>query len=178
MNTVFNKQSADTNVWQGGRTKEIFIYPENSKYADRNFLFRISTSTVELSESDFTVLPNYTRKIAVIDGEMYLTHDDGTAPCRLVPMETVHTFDGGANTHCVGKCTDVNLMIAKGKAEGDLRFADANETLQMKLSAGEFCIIYGLTSGKTAYVTDGEAELKFDERTVVFTVRVIEGLRE
>lgn len=174
MNTVFNKQSAATTVWQGGRTKEIFIYPENSKYADRNFLFRISTSTVELSESDFTVLPNYTRKIAVIDGEMYLTHDDGTAPCRLSPMETVHTFDGGANTHCVGKCTDVNLMLAKGKAEGDLRFADANETLKMKLSAGSFCIIYGLNSGKNAYVTDGEAELRFDECTAVFTVRVIE----
>lgn len=173
MTTTFNKQSADTTVWQGGKTKEIFIYPENSKYADRNFLFRISTSTVELSESDFTVLPDYTRKIAVIDGEMYLTHDDGTAPCQLVPMETVHTFDGGANTHCVGKCTDVNLMIAKGKAEGDLRFANANETLKMRLSDNEFGIVYGLTSGKTARVSGGEAELKFNERTVVFTVRVI-----
>lgn len=174
MDTTFNKQSADTTVWQGGRTKEIFIYPENAKYADRNFLFRISTSTVELPESDFTVLPDYTRKIAVIDGEMYLTHDDGSAPCQLVPMETVHTFDGGANTHCVGKCTDVNLMIAKGKAEGDLRFADANETIKMKLSTNEFGIVYALASGKTARVSGGEATLKFDERTVVFTARIIE----
>lgn len=175
MNAVSNKQSAGITVWRGGKTKEIFIYPENSKYEDRNFLFRISTSTVELSESDFTILPNYTRKIAVIDGEMYLTHDDGTEPCQLVPMETVHTFDGGANTHCNGKCTDVNLMTAKGKAEGDLRFADANETLKMKLSADEFGIVYGLTSGKTACVSNGEAELNFNERTVIFIVRVIPG---
>lgn len=175
MNNVLNKRSADTTVWQGGRTKEIFIYPENSRYEDRNFLFRMSTSTVELPESDFTVLPNYIRKIAVIEGEMYLTHDDGTAPCQLTPMETVHIFDGGANTHCVGKCTDVNLMTARGKAEGDLRFADVNETLKMKLSADEFGVIYGLTSGKTACVSNGEVKLKFNERTVVFTVRLLRG---
>ena len=40
-------------LWSGGRTTEIYIAPEGALYAERNFLFRISTAEVELEESDF-----------------------------------------------------------------------------------------------------------------------------
>lgn len=173
MINISGMNSLPISVWQGGRTSEIYIYPEKAKYSDRKFLFRVSTSTVELQESDFTVLPDYTRLIAVIDGEMYLTHSDSTAACHLVPMETVHTFDGGAQTHCVGKCTDVNLMLAKGKAKGDLWFANQGDVLELNASNDEFIIVYGLVSGSILRVNDGEIKFTLQERSAVFYVKII-----
>ena len=31
-----------TSTWSGGTTTELFLYPENGSYAQREFLFRIS----------------------------------------------------------------------------------------------------------------------------------------
>ena len=44
----FTSESRTTINWASGTSTEIFIYPANGSFADRNFLFRISTATVEL----------------------------------------------------------------------------------------------------------------------------------
>ena len=33
--------------WAGGKTTQLYIYPQDSEYAKRNFLLRISSATVE-----------------------------------------------------------------------------------------------------------------------------------
>ena len=33
--------------WSGGQTAEIALWPPQSSYADRNFLWRLSSATVE-----------------------------------------------------------------------------------------------------------------------------------
>ena len=113
-----------TSTWSGGKTIEIAIRPEGAVYAGRDFLWRISSATVELEESDFTVLPDYDRLIAPLSGRMELVHrkaeatdDPGTGPFLLSPY-TVHSFDGGDLTHSKGQCTDFNLMLRKGKCTG------------------------------------------------------------
>ena len=50
-----------TTQWSGGATTQLAIAPKGAVYADRDFLWRLSSATVELDESDFTPLPAYDR---------------------------------------------------------------------------------------------------------------------
>ena len=111
--------------WSGGKTIQLAIAPEGAVYADRDFLWRLSSATVDLEESDFTALPDYRRWIAPLDGVMRLTHNGGEEVV-LAPYEC-HAFDGADDTHSWGKCTDFNLMLRKGRCDGEIsciRFAD------------------------------------------------------
>lgn len=99
-----------TSTWSGGTTTELFLYPETGSYAARDFLFRISSATVELEESDFTVLPGVERYITPLEGCFTLIHPS-TFPVELPPLATPYRFRGDIPTHCVGKATDFNLML-------------------------------------------------------------------
>lgn len=105
-----------TSIWSGGTTTQLAIYPENESYADRNFLWRLSSATVDEEESCFTALADYHRFILMQKGSVSLTHNGGSA--ILLPPWKVHEFDGGDETLSVGRATDFNLMLRKGCAEG------------------------------------------------------------
>lgn len=151
--------------WSGGTTTQIAISPPDAEYANRDFRWRISSATVELEESDFTPLPDYDRLIAPLRGEMTLTHGGG-APIALKPIQ-VHAFDGGADTHSVGCCTDFNLMLRKGACTGRMYpvQAVAGQKIPFAASAQEkefvlYCVQgQGRVSycGETAVLKPGEA---------------------
>ncbi len=105
-----------TTNWSGGTTTQLAIAPEGAVYADRDFLWRLSSATVELDHSDFTPLPDYNRFLAVLDGEIKLKID-AAEPFHLAPGRVV-AFDGGVPVESWGRCVDFNLMVRKGKAEG------------------------------------------------------------
>ena len=111
--------------WTGGLTREIAIWPSTAKYIDRSFIWRLSTATCELEESDFSKLPDYDRVLMVLDGEVVLSHD-GQRVARLKELEQ-DRFDGAYKTRSFGKITDYNLMVRKGN-EGylDLLHPEAN----------------------------------------------------
>ena len=104
--------------WSGGTTMQIAIWPPNALYADRDFLWRISSATVDLEESDFTPLPDYERLISTLEGEIVLTHNGGE-PIRLRPFE-VHAFSGADATRSRGRCRDFNLMLRRGRVTGTM----------------------------------------------------------
>ena len=114
--------------WSGGTTTQLAIFPPEAKYADRDFLWRVSSATVELEASDFTVLPDYERLIATLKGDIVLTDNDG-APLRLQPY-AVHAFSGADATHSVGRCTDFNLMLCRGRASGTMEAMTVDTTLE------------------------------------------------
>lgn len=104
--------------WSGGTTTELLIRPKDAAYARRDFLFRVSSATVELEKSVFTALPDYDRLIATLEGSITLIHD-GAEPISLAPYQ-VHAFDGGSETVSLGRCRDFNLMLRKGRVTGSL----------------------------------------------------------
>ena len=128
-----------TTQWSGGSTTQLAIAPEGAVYADRDFLWRISSATVELDEYDFTPLPDYRRFISTVQGDMTLSHNGG-APLTLHPGD-VHAFDGGDATHSVGRCTDFNLMLRKGQADGTMRSFQFNTVFQAEKDA-EMVLLY------------------------------------
>lgn len=104
--------------WSGGTTTQLAIAPEGADYAGRNFLWRLSSATVELDHSTFTPLPDYNRFLSVLEGEIRLRVDGG-APAPLVPGQVI-AFDGGVPVESWGQCVDFNLMVRKGKAAGEV----------------------------------------------------------
>lgn len=135
--TLLRSSDYVTTQWAGGMTTQLAISPAGAAYADRDFLWRVSSATVELDESDFTALPDYRRLISTVRGDMTLSHNGG-AEFTLHPGD-VHGFDGGDATHSRGRCTDFNLMLRKGRADGDMR-------------------ALRLSGGKTVFVPDTRAE--------------------
>ncbi|MCL2564616.1 MAG: HutD family protein [Defluviitaleaceae bacterium] len=103
---------ARTTSWAGGATSELYIYPEDSFYGERNFGFRISTATVEVEESTFTSLPGFKRYIMTLEGDLTLSHE-GQHKVKLGPCEK-DFFLGDWSTKSEGKCKDFNLIARKG----------------------------------------------------------------
>ena len=109
---VKKEEKYSSSKWSGGITKELCIYPESSKYLDRNFTWRISSATCELEESDFTNLPAYDRVLMVLEGSVILSYN-GEKTVKLDELES-DSFDGGWKTKSYGKILDYNLMVRKG----------------------------------------------------------------
>lgn len=108
-----------TTKWSGGLTTQLAIAPQGAVYAARDFLWRLSSATVEDAESTFTALPDYERLISTLEGEIALSHNGGEK-FTLRPYE-VHRFSGGDDTRSWGRCRDFNLMLRRDKCTGDLR---------------------------------------------------------
>ena len=130
-----------TASWSGGTTTQIGIFPPEARYGDRDFLWRVSSARVELEESDFTPLPDYDRYIATLEGEILLTHNGG-GPIPLKPLQ-VHRFSGGDRTRSRGRCTDFNLMLRRGRAEGSLEVLSPDRSPQaLTCGPGETLVLY------------------------------------
>ena len=65
---LLTREDYATTNWSGGTTTQLSIAPEGAVYADRDFLWRLSSATVEDGESEFTPLPDYNRWILLLDG--------------------------------------------------------------------------------------------------------------
>lgn len=114
---IYKEENFRTSKWSGGSTKELAIFPEGSKYIERDFIWRLSSATVDTEESTFTRLPDYDRVLLVLKGKTILVHGNE----RSVSLNRFEqdSFDGAAKTKSFGKITDYNLMMKKG-CEGGL----------------------------------------------------------
>lgn len=97
-----------TSQWSGGSSTQLYIFPANATYAERDFELRISTAKVEVGESTFTTLPGVHRKLMILDGEITITHE-GQYSKQLKPFD-LDTFNGDWKTTALGTCTDFNVM--------------------------------------------------------------------
>ena len=151
---ITRKTELITTKWSGGTTTQLAIYPEGASYADRNFLFRISTATVEAEESVFTWLPGVSRKIMILDGVLRLEHK-GRHTNTLSKFET-DSFEGDWETRGFGKVTDFNLMTrgkVQGKVVGTSLKKDDTVPFQSKTSS-EFIGLY-VIKGKISISSAG-----------------------
>jgi uncharacterized protein len=108
----FTGDKRTTINWASGTSTELFIYPSDGSFTNRNFLFRISTATVEAEESSFTFFEGITRHLMILKGELELIHE-GRYTKHLRPFEQ-DVFSGEWSTRSKGKVTDFNLMLKHG----------------------------------------------------------------
>ena len=119
--TVLDPNTRRTTAWSGGTTQELYLYPQDGSYAERRFLFRISTATVSLPDSHFTALPGVTRYLTPLSDGFYLKIN-GTR-WQYLANGHVLRFSGDDDVYCRGSGRDLNLML-KG-AHGELRVLPA-----------------------------------------------------
>ncbi len=107
---ILSQKDQHTTTWAGGTTTQLFIYPPEATYAQRDFLFRISTATVDRDHSVFTELPSFHRILMILTGNLTITHQDHYTK-ELKPLEK-DAFEGDWQTTAIGKVTDFNLIMA------------------------------------------------------------------
>lgn len=117
--TLLTQAQYSVTSWSGGTTTQLAISPADAVYADRDFLWRLSSARVELEHSDFTPLPDYNRLLSVLDGTLELKAGEGAR--FPLPALTVYAFDGGTPVESWGQCTDFNLMLRKDRCRGNLQ---------------------------------------------------------
>ena len=132
---IIRKNDTKTTEWSGGTTTELAICPEGAVYADRDFIWRLSSAVVQDEKSTFTALPDYMRLITTRKGNLRMKHDAG-AWYELEPGQAAR-FDGASETVSEGVVTDFNLMMRKGMADGEIE--------AVKLAAGSTCAVGELT---------------------------------
>lgn len=144
---TIKKRDFLTTNWSGGKTEQIFIYPEVASYAIRNFLVRISTATVEVDRSEFTILPNIKRIIMPLSSPITLFEkkEDNIEKkiVSLKPFET-YSFLGNVPIVSYGKCRDFNIMTSE-EVESSLFVLKAGETINLKKSTFLFVFSYNVS---------------------------------
>lgn len=167
----------ETKTWSGGTTKELFIYPENAEYLQRNFQFRLSTAKVETEKSDFTKLEGISRKLMILDGKITLFHNDTN--CKILNKFDIAEFEGNWKTSSIGKCTDFNLMTS-GKTKGELKsiVIEKDKTAICEINEmSDFAFIF-VYSGKILFnnntILNGDLIVISETSTENFEIEAIE----
>lgn len=147
------KEKQNTTEWSGGTTTELYLYPADGSYKERDFLLRLSTALCKDETSVFTKLQDTKRILMVLEGEVTLSHD-GKRSVRLCPGEQ-DTFSGEEETISHGICRDFNLML-KGTAGGSLEYVSlgTSETRTLSLKADGVGIYLLSGSGSVWYGTE------------------------
>ncbi len=135
-----------TSKWSGGSTTELYIYPSNAVYKAGNFKCRISSATVEVEKSEFTMLPEVKRYLSIFAGKLKMIHGED-CEVNLQPYE-IDCFDGGVPTVSYGKVVDFNLMLKNG-ADGVMQTKrmQKNEGLILTPEEENLLVIYVKTGG-------------------------------
>lgn len=129
---IVKKDSQKTANWSGGTTTELFIYPPDTSYERKEFLFRISTALCTQEESTFTILPGTRRILMPLDGNLRLQHGS-QPPVDLVPG-MCNAFSGEETTRSCGSCRDFNLML-RGAAQGSMCYYRLRTGERMRVCA-------------------------------------------
>ena len=109
----------ESTKWAGGTTTELFLWPQGTEYAKRDFLWRVSTARVEQDHSVFTELPDYERILIPLTGDVELKHASDVP--FLLKRFNAHRFDGAVQTQSRGRVGDFNVMLRKGLCQGNAR---------------------------------------------------------
>lgn len=146
--------------WAGGTTTQLAIFPPTAVYTKFNFLFRISTATVEVPESTFTFMSGVTRHLMILDGELDIDHK-GRYKKHLAKFG-YDVFDGEWPTTAKGMVTDFNLMVRE-KATGKLQalaLRERQEETMIFRTSTAFSGFYMLEGSMRMIAGANSAELK------------------
>lgn len=128
---IISEESFKKTNWSGGETTQLVIYPEDSVFSEKNFLFRISSATFTSTESQFSNFSGYQRYILPLEGSLSLNHD-GLYSRNLNSYEAEY-FDGSWTTFSQNTldCRDYNFIVKSGYA-AKMRILKTPEQYEVK----------------------------------------------
>jgi len=132
-----------TTDWSGGKTTEMYIFPKDCSYNERNFDFRISSATIEVEESEFTDLIGYQRLLTILDGELELKVND--KPVFKLKEDVPFYFLGSDKVTARGKVRDFNVIFSP---KYNIEWSLINKDEVREIKSNEVYVIYFLVKGE------------------------------
>lgn len=162
---IIRAKDTQMSSWSGGKTTQLFIYPQNSNYSKRDFDIRISTAQINVAESTFTKLPGIQRKLMILNGNLEIIHKNKYKKC-LNKFDS-DNFIGNWDTTSKGIVTDFNVMTTEKYNSSLLatQLKSDNILLQNIDKQFFFHIIY-LLKGELSVKTNSSQQ-KLNERDVM-----------
>lgn len=153
------KQNLSPSLWDGGKTFEYFIFPTNSLYKDRDFIFRISSATIEKCPSKFTQFKGYQRYLLMLDNDLKIIRNDKD---EYYSKNEIFKFSSNDEITSFSLGTDFNLMVKEEMAEIELINGDIDLRTTIK-----YGFIYSCSNGEV--FIDGKSEAISKDDCIVFT---------
>lgn len=141
--------------WQGGYTRELYIYPEQTLYQDEQFDFRATVRFTEANRTAPRRFPGYKRQIMLLDGQLHICHA-GWHEITLGAFETDNSR-GDWETSITGSGTDLTLLTSPGYA-GELTLLHPGQSLMLKND--HFVSFYALADNTKCYLTNRNTNYK------------------
>jgi uncharacterized protein len=168
--SLLNPNNYKKSVWNGGQTTELFIFPKESSYQERNFQIRISVAQVKDPISQFTHLQGIQRNLLLLEGCLLLSVQ--TKGEQLVLPGDEISFDGGTKIDCKGKGTDFNVMTNGNQLVScQYQKIETGERLQLDQSnAGQLLFFYVHDGSIVVSINEREYQLKQEMSLMVDTL--------
>lgn len=136
-----------TTDWSGGKTSEIFIFPEGSSYSNSDYQARISLAKVDLEESVFTKLPGVERTLTVLEGNHMLSVNN--LPFLPITQYSPVSFKGDDLTKGKGSALNFNFMKKSSKP---------HEINVMQVGAEERLVLLPKYENALLFIIEGNAK--------------------
>lgn len=105
----FSKKDLIPAIWTGGLTYEYIISPSNAEYSNRNFIFRVSSATIEQIPSEFTAFNGFYRYLVMLDNTLTVTINGQQ---HVYQKNQIMQFASDDNVISYSTGTDFNWMIS------------------------------------------------------------------
>lgn len=128
--SLFTKKNTTASIWSGGLTYEYMIYPETANYIDRDFLFRISSATIEHVPSEFTQFKGYYRYLVMLDNSLDI---EVNKEKKEYEKYEIIEFNSADEVTSYTKGTDFNWMVSEKIAHHNLKITKSNQNCKAQI---------------------------------------------
>ena len=148
--------------WRNGRGFTLEIAREPTFGED--FAWRLSLADIDRG-GEFSSYPGYRRALVLVCGNSLQLRFRGHGNRFLDPSRRGARFEGDWQTHCAvpqGRCTDLSLIVRRGRATSPASVVRAPKILRVKSSAR---VVIGRNLYGALFVLDGSVAVTESART-------------
>ncbi|WP_456315678.1 HutD family protein [Pseudomonas shirazensis] len=127
---LFPKKDCTAAIWSGGLTYEYMIYPETANYSDRDFVFRISSATIEKVPSEFTKFNGYYRYLVMLDNSLQI---EVNKEKNVYEKYEIMEFNSDDDVTSYTKGIDFNWMVSEKIGHHELKITQSNQNCNAQI---------------------------------------------
>jgi environmental stress-induced protein Ves len=124
------KKDSNASIWSGGLTYEYMIYPKTASYTDRDFVFRISSATIEEIPSEFTKFKGYHRYLVMLDNCLDI---EVNKEKKIYKKYEIMEFNSDDEVTSYTKGTDFNWMVSEKIRHHKLKITNSNQNYNAEI---------------------------------------------
>lgn len=128
--SLYPKKNSKASIWSGGLTYEYMIYPKTANYADRDFVFRISSATIEKEPSEFTKFMGYYRYLVMLDNCLDIEINKEK---KVYEKYEIMEFNSDDEVTSYTKGIDFNWMVSEKIPHHKLKITNNNQNCNAEI---------------------------------------------